>query len=250
MRLYTLNSGSLGTDDDQIVGGFGWMNEYGFYFASYKPDESYIIKKKSLESASYIRKEGDTLTENVLPHAFAITQFHIVYMYPRNITVLSKISRQIVHSARIDDQDALINVALDFRKNRLLLHGKTSPLLVAHLKGEDQDAWRYYLHREQFTQALAACKTGKQRAFAAGYYADSLFAREKFDMAADYYAQSDKTFEEVALKFLRANRYSDLISYLERILRAIDSKREDLQPQRMLLYTWIVELKLNQINSL
>lgn len=69
-------------------------------------------------------------------------------------------------------------------------------------------------------------------------------------MAADYYAQSDKTFEEVALKFLHANRYSDLIHYLERILKAIDLSREDLHPQRMLLYTWIVELKLNQINSL
>ena len=31
---------------------------------------------------------------------------------------------------------------------------------------------------------------------------------------------------------------------------AIDPKREDLYPQRMLLYTWIVELKLNQINAL
>ena len=118
--------------------------------------------------------------------------------------------------------------------------------MVANLKkGEDQDAWRYYLHREQFGQALVACKTGKQRAFAAGFYADHLFAKEKFESAADYYSQSDKTFEEVALKFLQAARYSELIQYLERILKAIDPTREDLQPQRMLLYTWIVELKLN-----
>ena len=38
--------------------------------------------------------------------------------------------------------------------------------------------------------------------------------------------------------------------YLERVLRAIDPEREDLHPQRMLLYTWIVELKLNQLNAL
>jgi len=44
------------------------------------------------------------------------------------------------------------------------------------------------LRREQFGQALANCKNGKQRAFAAGYYADHLFKREKFDKAADYYA--------------------------------------------------------------
>jgi vacuolar protein sorting-associated protein 18 len=97
---------------------------------------------------------------------------------------------------------------------------------------------------------MAACKNGKQKAFAAGYYADHLFHKEKYDTAAEYYAQSDKTFEEVALKFLHSNRYNELILYLERILRAIDPLKEDLQPQRMLLYTWIVELKLNQINSL
>lgn len=78
------------------------MNEYGFYYASYNPGE-YIIKKKGLEVTSYIKKEGDTVIENVLPCGFAITQFHIVYMYPRNVTVLSKISRQIVHSSRVEE---------------------------------------------------------------------------------------------------------------------------------------------------
>ena len=38
--------------------------------------------------------------------------------------------------------------------------------------------------------------------------------------------------------------------FLEAILKAINTNKEELQPQRMLLYTWIVELKLNQINSL
>lgn len=77
---------------------------------------------------------------------------------------------------------------------------------------------------------MFACKTGKQRAFAAGYYADNMFRRGKYEKAAELYAQSDKTFEEVALKFLHAQRYSELISYLERILLAIDPKREDLYP--------------------
>jgi len=232
------------------VSGFGWMNEFCFYYASYNHDE-YIIKKNSLENAAYLKKEGDQLTENILPNAFAVTQFHIVYMYPRNITVLSKISREIVYSCKFDEtQDPLQAICLDLRKNKLLLSSKSHPLLVAHLNGEDQDAWRYYLKREEFTQALFACKNGKQRAFASGYYADNMFKRGKYEKAAELYAQSDKTFEEVALKFLHSQRYSELISYLERILMAIDPKREDLYPQRMLLYTWIVELKLNQINSL
>jgi hypothetical protein len=103
----------LGPDDEPVVGGFGWMNEYGFYYASYSKPNEYIIKNKTLEQANYLRKEGDTLVENVVPLSFAITQFHIVYMYPKNVTVLSKISRQIVYSSRLEDQDILLGISLD-----------------------------------------------------------------------------------------------------------------------------------------
>jgi hypothetical protein len=56
----------------------------------------------------------------------------------------------------------------------------------------------------------------------------------------------------VALKFLHKQKFNELIMYLEAILKSINTtaNKDDLQPQRMLLYTWIVELKLNQINSL
>ena len=68
-------------------------------------------------------------------------------------------------------------------------------------------------------------------------------------MAADYYAKSEKTFEEVTLKFLRSNLYMYLERYLQKVLERIDVNKEELKPQRMLLCTWIVELKLNEINN-
>lgn len=51
------------------------------------------------------------------------------------------------------------------------------------------------------------------------------------------------------MKFLRANLYVYLEIYLQKIYEKLDKNREDLRPQRMLLCTWIVELKLNEINS-
>lgn len=41
-------------------------------------------------------------------------------------------------------------------------------------------------------------------------------------MAAEYYAKSEKTFEEVTLKFLRGNHYTYLENYLKRVLDRID----------------------------
>lgn len=68
-------------------------------------------------------------------------------------------------------------------------------------------------------------------------------------MAADYYAQSEKTFEEVTLKFLKSNLYQFLEIYLKKVLERLDKKKEELKPQRVLLCTWIIELRLNEINN-
>jgi Pep3/Vps18/deep orange family len=105
LRLFMANSmvsGGNKSEDEGIVGGFGWMSKWGFLYTSYNHDE-YIVKFKNLEQTPFFRKDGDSLVENVVPTSFAITEFHIVFMYPRNITVLSKISREIVASYKFDE---------------------------------------------------------------------------------------------------------------------------------------------------
>jgi len=131
----------------------------------------------------------------------------------------------------------------------MLVYAKAQPVFIAKLEGEDRDAWKYYLKIGQVKDALQSCKQEKQKAFVAGLYADQLFQKEKYEQAADYYAKSEKTFEEVALKFLKQNLYNYLDLYLQKTLEKIDREKEELKPQRMLLCTWIVELKLNEINN-
>ena len=61
-----------------------------------------IVKRKNLTMIKYIKKESDSPVENALPLSFALTQFHIIFMYSRNITVLSKISNEIVFSKNFE----------------------------------------------------------------------------------------------------------------------------------------------------
>ena len=84
------------------------MNDNQFCFGNYStPDrplnklnqaEDFILKQGSLNRMNYVMKEGESAKENVLPSSFAITQFHIVFLYPTNMTVVSMISQQIVYS--------------------------------------------------------------------------------------------------------------------------------------------------------
>lgn len=57
-------------------------------------------------------------------------------MYPRNLTVLSKISNEIVFSRNFENQD-LQGINVDMSFNRVLLYPKVAPVMIAYLKGED-----------------------------------------------------------------------------------------------------------------
>ena len=57
-----------------------------------------------------------------------------------------------------------------------------------------------------------------------------MFDKGKFDLAAEQYAKSDRTFEEVTLKFLQNNHYYYLEIYLQRTLSKIDTDKEELTP--------------------
>ena len=81
-------------------------------------------------------------------------------MYPKNITILSKISSEIVYHKNFDP-DTLNGIQIDFTYNRCLLYKSKEPVLIASLKGEDQDAWKYFLKRGLIKDALNNCKTTK-----------------------------------------------------------------------------------------
>ena len=55
-------------------------------------------------------------TEDEIPASFAITMFHIVFMYPTNITVVSKHSGQVVFNNSFEKLRPLRGMLLDSRK--------------------------------------------------------------------------------------------------------------------------------------
>lgn len=82
------------------------MNEYCFCYASFNiMMGEFVIKKKGLTMINYLKKDSDTPVENALPNSFALTQFHIIFMYQKNITVLSKISNEIVFYRNFENLD-------------------------------------------------------------------------------------------------------------------------------------------------
>ena len=154
-------------DKDQVAG-FGWMNDSVFCYSQYQADKedasqtiakALILKSEDIRQIEYLRKEGDQPVEGEVPTGFTISLFHICFMYSTNITVISKISRQIVYSQNFKDEKLLRGIQLDVKKNQLLAYSHSKIISVANLIGEDKDAWKYYLKKGKIKQAIAVCKT-------------------------------------------------------------------------------------------
>ena len=247
----------LFNDDTNQVAGFGWLNDNHFILGQYKHEDvnssmndgwrNLILKNENLSQIKYVKKERDTPIEDELPQSFAITLFHIIFMYNNNITVISKNSREIVYFYNFEKSKRLRGIQLDVKSHQLLAFQEKEKIQIASLKGEDQEAWKYFLKQNDIKAALLYCRTAKQKAYVSAIYANQLFNSSKYDTAASYYIQSGLSFESVCLKYLQHNKGIYLITYLQAVRKKLDKNDPNLQAQRMIICTWIAELMLSRI---
>ena len=189
------------------------MHDTSFYYGQYGADmqadsnakiaSELVLKKGQIKSMEYMKKEGDQPVEGELPVNFANTSFHIIYMYPTNITVVSKVSLEIVYSQNFKDDKLLRGLHLDIAKNQLIAYCPQKLIAIANLVGEDKDAWKFYLKKGKNKLALKSCRSAKQRALVNGTIADTQLKSGKYGKAAEFYARSNYSFEQVSMKFLK-----------------------------------------------
>lgn len=97
---------------------------------------------------NYVKREKEKLEHDPKqrPVSFMITQFHIIFVYPTNLTVLSNITQEIVYSRNFD-QIAIRNSCFDLFSKYVLLVGQREQIEYSLLENEDRDAWKQYLKK-------------------------------------------------------------------------------------------------------
>lgn len=119
---------------------------------------------------------------------------------------------------------------------------------------ESKNIWLAYLKMNKYKDALNLCRDPKYQSIISGLVAEQIFDAGNYERSVEFYAKSNKSFEEVSLKFLSKGLHYHLCKYLElfleRVKRVSDNNpAKDYYPQKILLCTWIIELKLNEINK-
>lgn len=77
--------------------------------------------------------------------------------------------------------------------------------------------------------------------------ADYFFSQERYQLAATYYAQTQKSFEEIALKFITKHEKEALKTFL---MKKLETLKPQDATQITIISTWLLEIYLNQLDLL
>ncbi|KAI8926418.1 Pep3/Vps18/deep orange family-domain-containing protein [Entophlyctis helioformis] len=227
---------------------FGWLTGPGLFFG-----------KVTLNGKSF----GDSLVDSpqILPYAtpsndaqidypasivsFVLTDYHFVVVLNGEMVVISTISHQIVwhEPFMLSPNETIIGMAADPIRKTYWAYTNMN-LYEVIITDEDRDIWKVYLDKRQFDQATAYAKTDVQRKLIFEKQADACFAQKQFARAAELYALTDVSFEEICLRFIGLSDEAALTVYLRKKLSSF--KKQDLT-QTTLIGTWLMELLASKL---
>ena len=247
---------------------FGWMTESGFCYGNFDHNKEVPDKLKNFIVLPYVKiKKDGTKDVDLIPKSFVQTKNHIFILYPDCITVISKITSNIIDTQPLVNED-FKNMYLDESKKCIWVQTDYS-LYQISLNDENKDIWQDYLEVGEFNNAFNCCKENpslnKQELKINRLWAYDYFEKEDYLNASVKYSESDEKFEEVCLKFLLKSKYEELKLYLEAIFtRALTTDQERIEKEKMKIYdpkkmkkpknttqkflvsTWLVEIYLNE----
>lgn len=141
----------------------------------------------------------------------AHSEYHIYLLFSDCITIISKITNNIVHTE--SHRGNIVNMYYDKYKNCIWMHSNKN-IYQLTIENEDRDIWKAHLEKENFDLALQHCEKNNlpYEKKVARLYANYFYENKSYKEAALMYARSDEKFEEVTLKFLVNQHYDALKS--------------------------------------
>lgn len=225
----------------------GHLTGSGVYIANLDSnDKKSIIQDKIIPFLGIVSAKTE-------PLFICVTSFHLLILFPERMFAINLISEGIVFekSMNVRTYGNLIGFAYDEINQMTWLYSDSSIFEIS-INDEERDIWRLLLEKEQFDLALKFSNS-RQKEVVIYTYANHLFKIGNFEHAAEIYAKSSHSFEEIALKFIQRGAIDGLRHYLMFKLKDYqvhDQERKTYLTQRTMIATWLVEIYLDRINSI
>nr|XP_018899049.1 PREDICTED: vacuolar protein sorting-associated protein 18 homolog isoform X1 [Bemisia tabaci] len=224
---------------------FAWLTSAGIYYGqldSTISDDACVI-----ESAQLLELPDP----NSQPISFAITQFHALLLYSDHVTGISLLNGKLVFENYYNEAHGkLVSINKDPVTGTVWVVAAKAVFRYKIVK-EDRNVWEIYLEKGQYELAKQYCKDNP-------IYLDQVLVKqaEKYFETEDYvnsallYADTQSSFEEIALKFLQIWELNGLKLFLRKKLEKLNPKQPQDKTQITMISIWMFELFLNQSGNL
>nr|CAB3267628.1 vacuolar protein sorting-associated protein 18 homolog [Phallusia mammillata] len=237
---------------------FAWMAAPGVYVGDIKVpvtgDES-ALQQRSLISNARLISYPDTAGDNDNPFAevddkvlnIVLTDFHLLLLYTDRMKVICSLNEQLIfEDVYTSRYGQLMGLFKDPVQSTIWTFTEKAVFKYKVVK-EARDVWQMYLDMEKFDLAREYCRDNPVNLDKVlSRQAEHAFERGQYKESALYYAITQNSFEDVALKFLRAGRDIALRAFLQKKLSSV--KPGEIT-QMTMLSTWLVELYLNELGK-
>ncbi|EDV25490.1 uncharacterized protein TRIADDRAFT_55631 [Trichoplax adhaerens] len=236
---------------DKIPVSFAWLTEPGIYHGTFNfrdPKHSVTAGALLMPYNALDTTDGENVSVSP-PISLTVTEFHALLLFKDRLNAVALLNEEVVFEDYFQGNafNDVIAVLVDPVSKIIWMYSQTS-IFQFEVIHEDRYVWRMLLEKNEFEKAKQFCKDNPvhlDKVLTA--QADHFFDNKEYQSAALFYAQSQKSFEQVALKFLELNRRDALKVFLIQKFNCL--KAQDKTQMSMLL-TWLTELYLNDIGKL
>ncbi|XP_033107072.1 vacuolar protein sorting-associated protein 18 homolog [Anneissia japonica] len=225
---------------------FAWMTGPGVYYGSF--DYTLQAKDNITKDASLLQNPFGDKETSVKPLAVLLTEFHILLLFPDRLRVMCALNEQLVDEDVYQSRfGKLLGICKDRVKGTIWSYTNQS-VFKYKVTRESRDVWRMYLDKGEFDLAKEYCKDNRANLDQVlTKQAQFFFESGRYEKSAMYFALTERSFEEIALKFIESKQTDALKSFLEKKLSSFKSQDKT---QMTMLITWLIELYLNQLGEL
>ncbi|PVF97591.1 hypothetical protein CPB86DRAFT_815453 [Serendipita vermifera] len=183
-----------------------------------------------------------------IPVSIGLTEFHFLSLYGEKLYSVNTLDSKLDYEEVIPLQsmERVLGLTSDPVANTFWIYSDAS-LFELKVNNEARDVWQIYMRRGEFDTALEYANAPPERDAVIAAQGDSFLSQGQYAKAAERFAQTSRSFEQVALALVDSGDRDALQFYL--VARLGRTKKTDLT-QRMMLATWLVEFYLSKYNDL
>lgn len=218
-----------------------WLTEPGIFYGKLDTSSTDSVLSNS-ELLQYPQPSQGA------PLAFVITEFHALLLFADHVKGISLLNHEIIFEDFYNETfGKLVNITKDPVKGTIWAFTERA-VYRYRVAREERNVWQIYVEKGEFELAKQYCRENPA-------YLDQVlvkeaemyFSKKQYDKSANRYAETQSSFEEIALKFLQVWEIDALNIFLKKKLERL--KPQD-KTQITMIVMWVLELFLNQLGSL